>query len=226
MNNHKIKSRVEFLALILLFILLYYLGRNLSFRPETVRMLLGDVPLLVSCLLYVVLYVIVTFFVFFSKDVFWIAGALIFGPYLSALLVWLAEIINAFVLFGLSRRLGRGFVEHHLPEKYSHLDDKMGRLGFFWLFMLRAVPLIPYRFQDLIAGLTKVRFRRYIAAVISGSPLKVFWIQYVLAGVGMSIFRNPTALLDYFTANKALLWFSLVYPFSVLLIVFKLNKRE
>ncbi len=226
MNNHRIKSRIEFLALILLFVALYYLGRNLSFHPDMVEMLVGEVPLVFSCQLYVVLYVVVTFFVFFSKDVFWIAGAFVFGPYLSALLIWLAEIINAFVLFGLSRRLGRGFIEHHLPEKYRHLDDKMGRLSFFWLFLLRAAPLVPYRFQDLGAGLTKIQFRRYIAAVIFGSPVKVFWIQYVLAAVGMSVFRSPTALLDYFLANRVLMWFSLIYPFSVLLIVFKLKARD
>lgn len=225
MDSRRIKSRIEFIALVLLFVVLYYAGRALSFNPDTVKMLLGEAPLIFSCLLYVLLYVIVTFFVFFAKDVFWISGAFIFGPYLSAFLIWLAEVINACVLFGLSRRLGRAFVEHHLPEKYRAFDERLGRLGFFWIFLLRAAPLIPYRYQDLGAGLTGIDFKKYIAAVVFGSPLKIFWIQYVLAAVGMGIF-NPAALLGYFTANKALMWFSLIYPFSVLLIVFKLKTRD
>ena len=203
-----------------------YLGRYLNIDTKTIQNSLSGFPLAYSAILYVIFYVILTFFIFFSKDVFWLVGAVLFGAYLSTLLIWVAEIINAFILFNLARHLGRSFVDHHLDEKYRHLDEKLGRLSFFWLFIFRAAPLIPHRFLDLGAGLTKIKFRRYLMAVIFGTPFKIFWIQYILAGVGASVFNNPSALVGYFLSNKILFIISLIYPLLVIAVAFKLIARK
>jgi len=226
MHNHKNKSKIKFLGLVIVLGLIWYLSRYLNLDTKAIEDALGEFPVLYSSIIYVVLYVIVTFFVFFSKDVFWLVGAIVFGPYVSALLVWISEIINAFVLFNLARKMGRGFIESRLDKKYHHLDEKLGGLSFFWLFVFRAAPLIPYRFMDLGAGLTKITFRRYLMAVIFASPFKIFWIQYVLAGVGASIFSSPSMLVEYFMKDKVLFLVSLVYPLLVVLVVWKLIPRD
>ena len=226
MHNHKKKSKIRFFGLIIVLGLVWYLSRYLRIDTQAIQNSLSKFPLVYSGLLYAVLYVIITFFIFFSKDVFWLVGAILFGPYISAFLVWVAEMINAFVLFYLARHLGRAFVEHHASEKYKEFDEKLGSLNFLWLFIFRAAPLIPYRFMDLGAGLTPIKFRKYFAAVVLGSPLKIFWIQYILAGVGMSIFSSPTALAEYFLSNRTLLAFSLVYPILVVFVVVKLIPRD
>ncbi|MFA4842600.1 MAG: VTT domain-containing protein [Candidatus Omnitrophota bacterium] len=223
---HKRRSKIKFLFLLAVLGLLWYGGRFINFDPETLEASLVTLPLAYSGLLYVGLYVAISFFIFFSKDFFWLVGAMMFGPYLSAFLIWVAEMINAFILFYFARHMGRSFVDHHLDEKYRHLDDKLGRLSFFWLFIFRAAPLIPYRFMDLGAGLTKIHFRRYLSAVVFGSPLKIFWIQYVLAGVGRGIFGKPSVLVDYFLSNKPLLYFSLLYPLLVILVIIKLESKD
>jgi uncharacterized membrane protein YdjX (TVP38/TMEM64 family) len=223
---HKKKSRVNFLLFVFLIVFLWYSGRFVRIDHREILAAVSAFPLVWAGLIYVILYVVVSFFLFFSKDLFWFAGAVLFGPYLSAILVWAAEVINAFILFHLARRLGRSFVEHHLDEKYRHLDDKLGGLSFFWLFIFRAAPLIPYRFMDLGAGLTRIRFRDYLGAVLFASPLKIFWIQYILAGVGESIFNNPAMLVEYFLSNKQLLAFSLIYPLMVVLVIIKLESKK
>jgi uncharacterized membrane protein YdjX (TVP38/TMEM64 family) len=168
----------------------------------------------------------VTFFVFFSKDVFWLMGAVLFGVTLSTVLICIAEVINAAVLFNLARHLGRAYVQKKVTGRYKELDEKLGRINFFWLFVFRAAPLIPYRFMDLGAGLTRIHFRRYITAVILGSPVKMFWIQYILYGVGKSIFDNPAVLVDYFVNNKGLLLISLVYVALVIMAVVKIESKD
>jgi len=214
-----------FLLLILVFVLLWQAGKSFKLDAEAVQKSLKGFPLAYSGTLYVALYVVVTFFVFFSKDVFWLSGALFFGPGWSTLFICIAETCNAFILFYLARTLGRAYVEKKLSRKYEDLDQRLGKISFLWLFIFRATPLIPYRFMDLAAGLTGIRFKKYLAAVILGSPLKMYWIQYILYGVGSNILRNPYALVEYFAKNSFLMLVSFVYVILVILVVYKLRAR-
>lgn len=220
------KSKVKFLVLIISLIFIWYLGRFFQIDTEALGKSLNRPPVLYSGIIYVVVYVIVTFFIFFSKDIFWITGALAYGPYLSTLLVIIAEAINAVILFHLARYLGRNFVEHCLKKKSEDLDDRLANINFFWLFILRLVPLIPYRFLDLGVGLTRIHFRRYLVAVLLATPIRVFWVQYILAAVGKNIFHKPELLIDYLLQNKALFIFSFIYLVLIILAAFKLRHKD
>ncbi len=226
MNVQKDNNRIKFLVFVLVLLLLLSLGKYLNIDTTAIEKFLKGFPLIYAAALYVVLYVVVTFFIFFSKDIFWILGAVLFGAYISAALILISEIINAAILFNLSRYLGRQYVEYSLKGKYANLDEKLSRLNFFWLFIFRAAPLIPYRFLDLGFGLTKISLRKYLIAVILGSPLKIFWIQYILTGVGKGILSNPLALSEYFLSNKSLFMFSFIYVIFVILVVIKLKLKE
>jgi uncharacterized membrane protein YdjX (TVP38/TMEM64 family) len=138
----------------------------------------------------------------------------------------IAEIINAFILFYFSRSLGRSFVESALKERYDKLDERLGRVNFLWLFLFRAVPLVPFRFLDLYCGLTRITFRRYLSVVILGSPLRIFWVQYVLAGMGKSLFSNPYALVEFITSNKPVFIFSLIYLVLVIVVALKIKAKH
>ena len=202
------------------------IGRFFHLDTEAIARSLEKLPVLLSVIAFVGLYVIVTFFIWLSKDIFRFVAALLFGPYLSTLLVWSAETINAFILFHLARNLGRDFVQNYLKGSLKDLDEKLTQTNFFWLFMFRAVPLMPFRFLDLGVGLTKIPFKKYLPAVVLGSPLRIFWLQYVLAGVGKSIFNNPYALSEYLLSNKVLFIFSLAYVGLVILVAWKIKIKE
>lgn len=223
MKSAKYRHEIEFIVLVLGLALVWYLGRNFSIDTQAIQRSLKSFPLLYSGLFYIVLYVFITFFIFFSKDVFWLTGAILFGPLYSTLFISLAETVNACILFNLSRRFGRAYVEKKMTEKYKKLDEKLGKVNFSWLFVFRVTPLIPYRFLDLAAGLTNLSFKKYILAVILGTPLKMFWIQYVLTGVGKSIFSDPNMVIDYFLKNTTLFMFSFIYLLLVILVVLKIK---
>lgn len=226
METAKHKNRVKFLILIFCLVLLWYLGSLLHIDTEALRKSLGRLPILFSAIIYVALYVLVTFFIVFSKDIFWVAGAVVFGAVLSTLLVYIAEIINVLILFHLARYLGRNFIEHYLKKKSEGLDERLANINFFWLFIIRVVPLIPYRFLDLGAGLTKIHFRRYLLAVLLATPIRAFWVQYILAAIGKNIFNNPELLVSYLLQNRALFVFSLVYLVLVILVALKLKHKN
>jgi uncharacterized membrane protein YdjX (TVP38/TMEM64 family) len=225
MDLKKHQQELGFLVLFLLIFLTWFIGKQFSLDVGAIQERLAGFPFLYSGTLFIVLYVAVGFFIWFAKDAFWLMGAVLFGAPASALLIFLAEVANAAILFYLSRHLGRGFLEKSLSGRYKKLDEKLGRIGFAWLFIFRAAPLIPYRFLDIAAGLTSMRFRRYFLAVCLGSPLKIFWIQYILYGVGKNVY-NLTALVDYFLQNRSLLALSAAYFFLVPLVIIKLKKKS
>jgi uncharacterized membrane protein YdjX (TVP38/TMEM64 family) len=219
------RSGLRFIFLVIAIFLLWFLGRFFNINIVSVRGYLGQFPIFYAGLIFVALYVAVTFFIWFSKDVFRFAAALLFGPYLSTLLVFICESINAAILFHFSRFLGRDYVRESLKGRLGNLDEKIGDLRFSWLFLFRAVPLIPFRFLDLAAGLTRMTFKKYFAAVVLGSPLRIFWLQYILAGVGRSVFGDPNALTQYLLNNKPAFIASLIYLILVPIVAARLKHK-
>ena len=225
MDIRKHQSEIGFFVLVATLLLLWFMGRFFNLDTSSLQAALARFPLFLRGLIFIILYVVVTFFVFFSKDLFWLAGALVFGSAISTLLIVLSELINAFILFFMSRLLGRAYVDKHLSDRYRKLDEKLSSLSFFWLFLMRSVPLIPYRFLDLAAGLTRIRFRRYLAACALGTPLKIFWIQSILVAVGDNIYKNPYAVAGYLMDHRRLLFLSFLYLLGVILVVLKIARR-
>lgn len=226
MDISRHKNKIKFLIFISAIILIWYLGRSFHLDAEAIKNSLGKFPVLYSGIIFIILYVTVTFFIWLSKDIFKLIAAVIFGAYISTLFIWLAEIINAFILFYLARYLGRNFVEKSLQGKDNNLDERLGKVGFLWLFLFRAVPLIPFRFLDLACGLTKISFRKYLTAVILGSSLRIFWVQYALSGAGEAVFKNPYALSEYLLGNRALFMLSLVYLILVVVVALKIKHKD
>ena len=218
--------KVKFLIFATAILLIWYLGKFSYIDTKALETSFKEFPPLYSGIIFIISYVIVTFFIWLSKDVFRFMAAVVFGAYLSTLLIWIAETINAFILFYLARSLGRDFVERSLKASTINLDGRLGRVTFFWLFMFRATPLLAFRFLDLGAGLTKISFKKYLAAVVLGSPLRIFWLQYILAGVGKSLFSRPGALTEYLLAHKAILYSSFIYIVLVVLVASKLKIKD
>ncbi|MFY9402992.1 MAG: VTT domain-containing protein [Candidatus Omnitrophota bacterium] len=222
----KVGSGLRFLIFLLILSLFWYLSRYIKIESVLLQDFLARFPFFFSLIIYILLYVVVTFFIFFSKDFFWFIGAFLFGPFLSAVLICLAEAINACILFYLARFMGRDYVEDKLQGRYGFLDKKISRLNLFWLFIFRATPFVPYRFMDLAAGLTGMRFSKYLTALFLGTPLKMLWIQYIIYTLGVSIFSNPKALANYFIENKEFLLFSYIYLILVVMVVIKISSKE
>lgn len=220
------KNKIKFLILIIALLLVWQLGRALHIDAVSIRDNLSSLPVFWAGAAFIALYVILTFFIWFSKDLLRIIAAVVFGACYSTLFILIAEMINAFILFHMARALGRGFVEKDLRQKGRWLDEKLTRSGFLWLFLFRATPLLPFRFLDLAAGLTGMPFRKYLLAVALGSPLRIFWVQYVLAGAGEMALGDPYALSAYISGNKPLFLFSLVYVALVVVVASKLKAKS
>lgn len=225
--NPRSYSRQNFLGFLLLlvfFVITWVAGRFFAVDVESYRRFLLKFPLIYSAAIFVILYVLVSFFLWFTKDIFKVIGGLLFGAYLSTLLVWLAEMFNATILFNLARALGRDFVKGTLKGAGENLDKRIGRAGFWGIFSLRIIPLVPFRFLDVLAGLTGLRFRDYLLAAILGSPLRIFWLQYILSAVGEGIFKEPQMLSRYLLQNPFIFILSFGYFIAAVILAVILKK--
>jgi len=221
----------RFLFLVLVLISCWYLGKTFQADFQDLKAIILKFPLAVSALVFVILYVGVTFFVWLTKDWFKIIGAVIFGVYVSTLLIWVAEVINAAILFNLSRRLGRGFIEEKFKGRFGRLDVFIENHGFWSIFALRIIPVVPFRFLDLAYGLTKVSLKQYLTIVLLASPLRIFFIQFVLAAVGESILQSSDILMlfstltDYFLENQVVLWWGFAYFIAAMVVMLRIRYR-
>jgi uncharacterized membrane protein YdjX (TVP38/TMEM64 family) len=224
-------NAIRFSVLVFLIVFCWSFGKLFEIDFDRYKTLLLEFPLIVSGFIFILLYVGITFFAWLTKDIFKILGAVLFGAYLSTLMIWLAEAANAVILFHLSRKLGRGFVENQLKGKLANLDQKIEEVGFWGLFALRIVPLVPFRFLDLATGLTKISFRKYFMIVLLGSPLRIFWIQFILAGVGEKILHEKDILqlfpilVEYLLNSQFIFLLSFVYLITAIFIGIKLKKK-
>lgn len=158
-------------------------------------------------------------------------GAILFGPVVSTIFVWLAEMGNAFALFYLSRNLGREFVEQKFKLKSQQLDRVKEDSTYFGIFTLRINPLIPFRFMDLGAGLTSITFRKYFNGILLASLLRIFWLQSILAGIGTSIFQDIETARKFLMDNPIIviysaLYFLVVIVFTIIALVAKFVRRK
>ena len=228
---------VRFWLFILIILICISLGQFFHIDFEQYKAFLLKFPLWLSGLIFVVLYVVLTILVWVGpNDFFRITGAAIFGPYISTVFIYVAEMIQAIIFFHLSRKLGRGFVEEKFRKKEKDLEMVKSHSGYLGIFALRINPFIPYRFLDLAYGLTKVPFRKYFTVALLASAPRILWLQFILAGIGLSIIKDPKALLqtmlDYLLTNYNALLFSELYLLfvavvSLLAVVAKvLGKRK
>ncbi len=209
----------QFLLLVGLISLCWFLGRTLDIDLLQVRTELAQYPHWISGLLFVLIYVGLTTVLWFGTiDLFRITGAMLFGPYWSTLFVTIAEIGNASILFFLSRKLGREFVEEKFHLKKNDKKYSPQNAGFWTAFVLRINPFVPFRFMDVGFGLTKLPFRKYFYAVVLGSPLRIFWLQFVIASIGEAVLKNPSLIIEYLQNNKPAMAVSLFYIFAVILV--------
>lgn len=209
-----------------------FIGRYTNFDLDTFRSFFAGFPIIISGCIFVIAYVVITTFVWVGpKDIFRISSAILFGPIISTIFVTIAESFNACILFTISRRLGQDFVAEKLHYKPGKIDKDKKNTGFIWVLALRLNPLVPFRMTDIAFGLSRISLAKYLTAACLAMPLRVLWLQFIIAGVGESLFEGVHVLVDYLQTNQQLLIYSMVYfilvgVLTVIALVMNLIKKE
>jgi uncharacterized membrane protein YdjX (TVP38/TMEM64 family) len=213
---------LRFILFLVFIIFLIFCGQFFSIGQNEISEFFQQFSLFWTSLLFIVFYVAGTFFIWYLKDPLKIVGAILFGAYLSTFFIYLAEIINAYIFFKISRLGGEDFLEKKLKGKSKKVYQKISNLNLGWIFLIRAVPLIPYRVLDLGFGLSKLSFKKYLIVVILASLPRIFWIQFILASAKSFSFQK---VVIYFGENRVIFLASIVYFIFTLTTAFILTKK-
>ncbi len=218
---------LNIILLVVLFGLIWFASSYFDIDKTKINQFLSSYPGYSKWILFILFYSVVSYFIWAIKDPLKIIGAFFFGAYISTLLIWVAEVINCFLLFFTARLLIRGSISEKFKSRWiSQVDERVKRLSLGWIFLLRFVPLIPYRVLDTTFGFTKIDFKKYLFIVLVASPVRIFWVQYIISAVGENILKKPSVVANYLQNNPLLMGLSLGYFIIMLIVIFKLRKKN
>lgn len=137
-----------------------------------------------------------------------IANVNAYGLGEGILLSWIGVVAGSVTVFVLARRFGgklRGFMERKYPrsQKFIHWLDKH---GFTPIFLLACFPFTPSSLVNIVAGISKVPVRIFIAATALGKGVMIFLVSFAGHDLG-NLFNQPWKLA-LVIAVFALMWLS------------------
>jgi len=209
----------KFTLFLAILVACWYFGRIFKVDVPYYQDLLSNYPVVISGLIFVLLYVGTTTFIWLGpKDVLRISSAIFFGAFVSTVFVWIGEMINARIMFHLSRILGRDYVQQRLGKKGEKLDQMKDDTSILGCLAWRINPLVPFRLMDLGFGLSKISFRKYCLSIVVITFLRIYWLQYILAGVGELMFKDPSLAIKRLQENPNAILISLYFFLAVVIV--------
>ena len=170
----------------------------------------------ISFLIYVLLIIVGIIFAPIHPFIFYVAGGIVFGPYISWGLIMVGVAIGSSIAFKLAKRYGRRFVEKNVSKKHINRFDKVSdKYGSISIFLLRVNPLTSSDIWSYIAGLTRIKFWKFLMWTLLGLAPAIFIQTYfgkvigentllfkIFIGIAISYIATFLLLMIYFFFKK------------------------
>jgi len=134
-------------------------------------------------------------------------SGLFFGLWWGTFLVLMGNLIAAAVAFGISRHLGRSWLERKFSNsrRWRALDKAIRRQGWKIIFLSQVHPLFPTSLLNYLYGVTSIRFWPCMFWVAMGQLPGLFLYAYLgtLAQLGIKLVEGKTHPL----AHEYGIWF-------------------
>lgn len=121
-----------------------------------------------------------------------VIGHIVFGPLYGFIYNFIGIMIGSMINFGLARRFGeslaQAFVSQDTYDKYiGYLNDgKKFEHFLFWAFVL---PGFPDDFLCMVAGLSKMTFKRFVGICLLAKPATLYIYTLIAAEGVQALFR-------------------------------------
>lgn len=93
----------------------------------------------------------------FPAELLTMANGMVYGTARGVIITWTGAMLGAYTAFGLTRWLGRPFINRWVPAKYKNkMDEWSLEEGSKALLIARMIPVISFNVINYAAGLTKV----------------------------------------------------------------------
>lgn len=123
-----------------------------------------------------------------------LGSGLCFGLWWGFLLSLLGNVLGAAIAFGITRKLGRSWVEKKFMQypKWRALDEAVTREGWKIIFLSQVHPLFPTSLLNYLYGITRIRFWPCMLWIAIGQTPGLFLYAYLgtLAQLGIQLARG------------------------------------
>jgi len=148
-------------------------------------------------------------FLFLPVTVLTLAVAAVYGPWLGAVYSILGAVVSAVVMFFLGHLLGSSGLRNLGGPRVKTVDEKLANAGLVGVVLLRLVPVAPYTFINLVAGVSSLPLGVFALGTLIGVT------PALLANslVGDSLFQiltNPSDEAKLYLAGGAVAWILLI----------------
>lgn len=203
----------KFAALFALLALALFYGLRIELTLESLALMVQGFPPIASFFVFSGLYAFFSVAPIPGRDVFKFLAAATWGWWLSTLYVLTGEILAALIAFILARALGKDLLDRLFGTKLKPFYEKLNESGFRNIFILRILPVTPYRFFNFAAGVTDIKLTPYLAGSLAGCFVRTLFFQVLFTFFADELKRRQATVGQIlifsaiFSAVMLILWF-------------------
>lgn len=132
-----------------------------------------------------------------------VLGGFFFGFYWGTFYNIGATLLACLVGFGVSRYTFKGLFEKRYYDRLKTIENEIETNGFYYLLSLRLIMVVPYFLINILAGLSRVSFRKYATSTLAGITPASF------------IYANSGNKLDQITSLQEIFRFDIILSLAV-----------
>ncbi len=147
-----------------------------------------------SVLMYIGIYILVIALNLPGAGVMTFSGGVLFGILPAMLFVNISATIGGGIAFIVARKFFGIFIQNKFGERLQKFNDDIDRHGKNYLLTMRLIPIFPFFFVNIAAGLTKISFMTFVWTTSLGTIPGTF--AYVFAGHNISNIAGGEEILS------------------------------
>jgi len=154
--------------MILVFFIIYKFNLGAIFSSiDTARNFINSFGIYGPIVL-IILIIISVILLMLPTTIFVMVAGFLYGPLIGTTCSVIGILIGSSIVFFMSQKYGRPFVEHHVHKKdLQHFDIMFKKMGTPAFFISRLIPIIPNNVVNMAMGLTKISFKSF------------FWLSFI-----------------------------------------------
>jgi len=119
-------------------------------------------------IVYIVLFTVVPL-TLFPDSILAISGGLAFGIVWGSIYTMIGALMGGTLAFFITRTIGNSAVNKLMDKKFKGAKKYTDKMGVEVILLLRLIPLFPFDIVSYLAGLSNIKFRKYIFGTIIGT---------------------------------------------------------
>ncbi|MEG0775672.1 TVP38/TMEM64 family protein [Clostridium sp.] len=199
-QNKKLLNLIKWSGLLILIVVTLCFTSNIDFlhecTPENVKNFVNSYGILAP-VVYIILFTL-SAVTLFPDSVLAIAGGMCFGLSGGFIFTLLGALGGATFAYFLAKTLDQNFIKKVVKKDMSKLENAMKKGGFYIIFILRLIPLVPFDVISYCAGFAGIKYKDFALGTLVGTIPGIF--VYINLGdkateIGSSSFYLSIALL-------------------------------